>query len=215
MPLRGLFYFARLYQGYVAEHDLDIYSSPRIPLPTPQYVVLYNGTEMKKDRRELRLSESFHLTPSEESYLECVATVININYGHNQTLMENCRELYEYAYLVEAVRKGTRIGLPLGDAIDQAVETCVEHNVLKEFLLRHRAEVKHMMFEELYSLERYEKLMRQKGYQEGMAEGLIEAFTEIGLSRNDILQKLQSKLQLSPREAGEYLAKFEQPNSQS
>ena len=27
MPLRGLFYFSNIYQGYIAEHHLDIYSS--------------------------------------------------------------------------------------------------------------------------------------------------------------------------------------------
>lgn len=39
MPLRGLFYFAKLYQGYVAEHELNVYLKSRIKLPTPRYIV--------------------------------------------------------------------------------------------------------------------------------------------------------------------------------
>ena len=39
MPLRGLFYFARLYSGYVTEHELDIYADAKQELPFPQFVV--------------------------------------------------------------------------------------------------------------------------------------------------------------------------------
>lgn len=33
MPLRGVFYFGRLYQGYVAKNDLDIYGGKKITAP--------------------------------------------------------------------------------------------------------------------------------------------------------------------------------------
>ena len=33
-----------------------------------------------------------------------MATVLNINRGHNEAPMSQCRKLYEYAYLVNAVR---------------------------------------------------------------------------------------------------------------
>ena len=59
MPLRGVFYLAALYKGYVASHGLDIYSSVRLTLPAPRYVVFYNGTKEQPDRQELRLSDSF------------------------------------------------------------------------------------------------------------------------------------------------------------
>ncbi len=59
MPLRGVFYLSALYKAYVAEHGLDIYSSARLTLPAPRYVVFYNGTKEQPDRQELRLSDSF------------------------------------------------------------------------------------------------------------------------------------------------------------
>ena len=36
MPLRGLSYFSRLYQGYVESRKLDVYSSGKIILPAPR-----------------------------------------------------------------------------------------------------------------------------------------------------------------------------------
>lgn len=59
MPLRGVFYFASLFRGYIAQNKLDIYSEKLIHLPIPQYIVFYNGTRNIGERMELRLSDSF------------------------------------------------------------------------------------------------------------------------------------------------------------
>ena len=89
MPLRGLFYFARLYSSYVETHHLDVYSKARLKVPTPRYIVFYNGTERDEERMALRLSASFE---KKDACLECTATVININFGQNQELMKTCRK---------------------------------------------------------------------------------------------------------------------------
>ena len=60
MPLRGLGYFARLYEDYVRLNELNIYSEARLKLPKPQYFVFYNGTEAEPDRQILKLSDSFN-----------------------------------------------------------------------------------------------------------------------------------------------------------
>jgi hypothetical protein len=49
---------------------------------------------------------------------------------------------------------------------------------------------------------------RKEGLIEGRAEGIIETGYECGLSENDILEKLQSKLQVSSQKAREYLEQF-------
>ena len=170
MPLRGLFYFSDVYQGYIAEHELNIYGTKRNDLPTPNYIVFYNGTTDEPDSRTLRLSDSFIKQDGEEACLECTATMLNINFGHNRQLMEACRELYEYSYLIEQVRISTRSGLALPDAIDQAVIHCIEHDILKSFLLRHRAEVTNMILKE-FNLEQH--IQSEKAYrlEEGLANG--------------------------------------------
>ena len=81
MPLRGLSYFSRLYQGYVESRKLDVYSSGKIILPAPRYIVFYNGRKDLEDQVELRLSDSFETADGEEPFLECRALMLNINFG--------------------------------------------------------------------------------------------------------------------------------------
>ena len=57
MPLRGFLYCGSLYNKYIKQHKLDIYNRKLIKLPTPQYYVLYNGTEKKDEVIELKLSD--------------------------------------------------------------------------------------------------------------------------------------------------------------
>ena len=188
MPLRGLFYFSRVYEGYVAEHELNIFSQTLLRLPTPNYIVFYNGTKEEGDSRILRLSDSYIKHDSEESSLECTPTMININYGHNQKLMEACRELYEYSYLIEEIRVGLRQNLPLPDAVDRAVENCIDNNILKSFLLRHRSEVKRMILEE-FDLEKYLKLEKKESYAEGQKTFAVLTQRLLADSRIDDLKR--------------------------
>ena len=137
MPLRGLIYISMLYQGYIEQNNLDIYSSTLLKLPTPKYLVFYNGTKAEPDRQELRLSDSF-IKREEQPDLECRAVILNINYGHNKKLMEACRKLYEYSRFVESIREHLNTGMKLGAAMDQAIEDCIRFDILKEFLLKHQ-----------------------------------------------------------------------------
>jgi hypothetical protein len=169
MPLRGLFYFSRLYAGYVSSKKLDIYSSTQLKLPTPQYIVFYNGTREEEERTELKLSSSY-IKSGKGNCLECVATVLNINYGHNEPLMQSCRLLYEYSYLVGKIRESVSQGQTLESAIDMAVADCIENGILEEFLLKHRAEVKMMILSE-YNEELHLKNEREIAREEGIQLG--------------------------------------------
>lgn len=65
-----------------------------------------------EDVSTLRLSDSFADRSRENCALECVAALLNINYGHNDPVMKSCRKLYEYAYLVAEIRKNLPGGMP-------------------------------------------------------------------------------------------------------
>lgn len=222
MPLRGLFYFSSLYQGYVASRQLDIYSKARLMLPTPRYVVLYNGTEAEPEWTQLRLTDSFLKEGREKASVECLVEVYNINWGHNGQLMEQCRKLHEYAYLVEQVRDHLSQGMVLTAAVDRAVETCIKHGILKEFLLKHRAEVKQMILseydEELHIRSERELAMsegilkgRQEGIQQGIQQGiqvLILDNLEDGTPTERILEKLQRRFDLDRETAARYLEQY-------
>ena len=102
IPLRDLFYIASEYQKLVDEKSL--YSSGIQKIPTPNFLVFYNGTDRDvPDRTELRLSDAFE-NPMQDPALELKVTMLNINAGHNEELMNNCHVLWEYAEYVARVR---------------------------------------------------------------------------------------------------------------
>lgn len=92
MPLRGLFYFSQQYEGLIGAENADVYGSKRVPLPTPEYIMFYNGGGMKEDRRTLYLSDSFSMG-RRSGALECTCQVINVRRGHNRELMDKCHRL--------------------------------------------------------------------------------------------------------------------------
>ena len=100
MPLRGLIYFAQLYNIYTEKRKLNLFSSTLQKIPTPQFVVFYNGLKKEPDRKVLKLSDAFM---NSGGCLECSAIMLNINYGNNRELMEKCRRLEEYAIFIEMV----------------------------------------------------------------------------------------------------------------
>ena len=191
MPLRGLFYISMLYQGYVKQNDLDIYSGVLLKLPTPRYVVFYNGTRNEPDRVEMRLSDSF-IKRDDSHCLECTALALNINYGHNKELMKACRKLYEYACLVEKVREYLSQGLKLEPAVDKAVQYCIEADILKEFLLKHRAEVKQVILTE-YDEKRHARTLFEEGGVQALRKSLIRCIEKRWTLSDELRKRIEDE----------------------
>lgn len=78
-------------------------------------------------------------------------------------MMEQCRKLYEYAYLVEQVRLHLAQGLVLAAAIDQAVEECIKKGILEEFLLTPRDRILEKL-QKRFSLDREAAVVYYKKY---------------------------------------------------
>ena len=169
MPLRGFRYTAELYNKLIYEQDLDVYRRKMIRLPTPQYVVFYNGIERRAEKEILRLSDSFIMPCSEGEY-EWTATVYNINDGHNKDLMNKCKILQEYATMVAKIREFRQKGCDLDMAIEEAIEYCLLHDVLKDFLLEHKSEVADMLRME-YDEARTMNHLKEDYYEEGVKDG--------------------------------------------
>ena len=178
MPLRGVFYFSRVYEGYVADNNLMIYHEKRVRLPKPKYIVFYNGTKKQPDSMELKLSDCFENTDNETPCLECTATMLNINYGHNQELMKHCRRLEEYSIFVQCVREYIQSEPSVEDALEKAIDTCINQDVLADFLKKHRAEVTNMILT-TYDKDLYEKTLKEDAREEGREEGRAEIRAEL------------------------------------
>ena len=110
-------------------------------------------------------------------------------------LMEKARVIREYTDFVETVRKIYNAGdgefdekITWKEAVHQAIDECIEKNILKDFLLRRRDEVENMMDidytqEKLIEYERMEA--REEALKEGKAEGKAEGILSL-LSKGKI-----------------------------
>ena len=187
MPLRDLFYVADLLQVYVK--DQSLYSSKLIRLPTPHFVVFYNGTGNKPERRILRLSEAFEV-PTKDPELELKVTILNINPSMNEELKEKCPILKQYTQYVEQVRYNSA-GMPLEQAVETAIEYCIKHEILKDFLLKQRAEVVKMSIFE-YDEEREMELIRRDEREIGEQIGIEK---ERGRAKKELEQNQERTIQ--------------------
>lgn len=167
MPLRGMEYFAELYGNYIKVNGLNIYVNSLQKNPTPRYFVFYNGTEEQPDVMKLKLSDAFQI-PDDSGEFEWTATMININYGHNQKLLEKCQPLHEYARFVNLVREYSET-MNLKEAIDLAVEQVKEWECIGDFLYRWKSEVSVMLLTE-FDQKSYDNGLIKVGVEKGKEE---------------------------------------------
>lgn len=190
MALRDLFYVADLLQVFTK--DKTLYSEKMIKLPTPHFVVFYNGTDEMPERQEIKLSEAFEV-PSDNPELELRVQILNINPGMNEELKEKCSVLKEYMLYVEKVREYAK-SMEFKEAVEKAVEYCIEHNILRDFLLRQRAEVIKMSIYE-YDEEREMKLIRADEREIGREEerkNTEEALKKVDEERENTVKAIVS-----------------------
>ena len=223
LPLRGLFYFSAMYRNYIEPMKQKLYTDSPLRIPFPVYLVFYNGSMEEPERKEILLSDLFiqngkGLQPA----LECTALLLNINFGHNQELMEKCRILKEYAQFIHTIRSKISVGLPFQEAVETAVEDCISQNILSEILRKNKAEVIDMILTE-YDENEFREFLKEdswkKGHEAGVQDGIktgiktgireiIRTFTELQLPKEQLLEKLTNSFSLSVEEAEEYIEKY-------
>ena len=103
----------------------------------------------------------------EEVWLELRADVLNVNLGHNKELSSACQTLHDYAEYVHRMRKYAKT-MAIGDAVDRAIEECIQDGILKEFLEQNRAEAKAMSIFE-YNQEEHIRMEREEAKEEERA----------------------------------------------
>jgi predicted transposase/invertase (TIGR01784 family) len=181
MPLRLLMYIADVYKKITGEED--IYHSKLIPIPRPEFIVLYNGIDEYDDEKTLNLSDSFMdassfgLANGERPPLELTLKVYNINQGRNKSIIAKCQKLEWYSTFIAKIREyqketgkdkaGTM------EAVKRAVRFCIDHDIMKEFLKLHSSEVMNMLVTEW----NWDTALRVRG-EEGREEGREEAKKE-------------------------------------
>ena len=198
MPVRLLQYAGNLYEKYFKENSLNKYGGRLLQLPVPKLVVFYNGKKEQPDEMILKLSDSF--PEGSDADIEVKVRMLNVNVGRNTLLLDACRPLGEYSWLVDEIRRNntTNDEDGMSSAVDRAISDMPDSFVIKSFLELHRTEVKGMLLTEYNEAEAME-LFREEGRAEGRAEGIID--TLISLVQKGLLSIKDAADQLGITEA--------------
>ena len=138
MPLRFLHYVSDVFRELFSNSMLHRRSM--IKIPVPHFVTFYNGLEKWiEDEDEIRLSHMYEI-PTDNPELELKVRVININ--EDVHILNKCKTLRDYMTFVNKVR--FKMGVE-GDnvriAVTEAMNECIDEDILVDFFEQHREEV--------------------------------------------------------------------------
>ena len=176
MPARMLLYSAMLYRKMLSKES--IYSKKLIPLPAPEFYVLYNGKEPWTDNSKLYLSSAF---AENQHHLELVVTVRNIRYNKDNELLQKYKPLHDYSFFVYDVEKRVASGDSLANAIRSATDYCINHNIMRDYLSANYEEVFEMMslrWNEKDAKKYWQKEAREEGHAVGLAQGISQGISQ-------------------------------------
>ena len=176
MPLRCLIYYIHDLKEFVKYDKKDLYSRKMIPIPTPHFVIFYNGEDKRPETEVMRLSAAFY-HQTEEPELEVICTAYNINPSFNEELKEKAGVLYGYTHFVEKVRTYRETEVSLRAAIDRAIDECIEEDILRDFFLENRDEVVKVTDIDM-TFETRLAYVKRDSYEEGLEDGRAEGIKE-------------------------------------
>ncbi len=91
--------------------------------------------------------------------------------------MNSCHRLWEYARFVEEVNRNLQTGMALERAVNEAADTCIQQNVLKDILIQSRSEVL-LMFLTEYDQKQHLENTFEEGREPGLEQGREPGFEQ-------------------------------------
>lgn len=219
MALRLFLYSARVYEKITKQKPL--YKRKRVKIPVPRFIVLYNGNEPYPEHGVQKLSDSF-VFQQENPQLELNIDIYNINYEVNAEIVQKSRSLSEYSQFIGRIKQNLADGLTLENAIKQAIEYGMEHDIMKEFLETHGTEVANMLLSG-WNMDEALAVSKEEGFEDGFEYGkmnerqeLIRKFSKINTpeqiaetldeSVEYVLEVLNGSMYVCESQAAEYIA---------
>ena len=188
LPLRFLLYISHLYSRLTVKANL--YGERIVQIPAPEFIIFYNGKDEMPERQLLKLSDMYSVK-EENPKLELEATLLNISGTNNRKLKEACRTLRDYAIYTDKIRTYTET-MELPEAVDRAINECIEEDILRDFLIEHKAEARAMSIFE-YDQERHMQQEREAGIEKGerqLLRRLVQKNLVRGMSIPEIAEVL-------------------------
>ena len=181
MPLRFLHYLSDVYREMFSNDVLHRRSM--IKIPVPHFVTFYNGLEKWiEEEEEIKLSDMYEI-PVDNPQLELKVQVININ--KDVDILSKCETLRGYMTFVNKTRCKTQVERKdVKQAVLEAIDECMEENILVDFFEKHREEVVEVSIYD-YDEEKVRKTLADEAREEGVAEGIKE-----GIEKGETLTKI-------------------------
>ena len=191
MPLRDLFYVADLLQKIVK--DRNLYSSSLVGIPTPKFVMFYNGTD--EEAAQMEIAEAVNRAVD-----ECIAEGVLGDFLSEHRAEAVAMSIYEYdeeKHMKAEREEHYALGFQQG-----YYEAFLEMG-LSEEEARHRAEMA-VTDADVYDEEKRRKTEEQKRYESGLQDGIekglrqgrYEVYLEMGLSEEEARRRAAEKCSL-------------------
>ena len=178
---RLVLYCAQIYQNMIEQQGLDVYKTGSLPLPAPEFVIIFTG-ERANIPEQLTLSDT--VFKGMASSLEARAKVIATE-GSGDILAQ-------YIGFCKVLKAQIAQHGHTPTAIDETVRICQEKNYLHDFIDAHKHEVKTMLstlFDQDKVWERYTNRIGQEKYDLGRVNGIVEVaknFLNAGYSKEEV-----------------------------
>ena len=199
MPARILMYLGQLTEKWIKmnEEERFLYRSELYKIPTPEFVVFYNGIEARPEKEILCLSDAFEYEQDGElGRLELQVPVYNINKGMNAELFSKGEKLRHYSEFIAKIRELNGIYNDFSKSVKESIDYCIANGILADFLRETGGSIvsilstydeevaKRVYGEELLEVRNEElvKNMLAKGYP------ISEISEIIGISEDEILR---------------------------
>lgn len=173
MPLRFLHYVSDVMRQIFSNSTLHRRSMLKIPVP--HFITFYNGKETWIEKEEIiKLSDMFE-EYTDNPEMELKVRVININ--GDADILNKCKTLRDYMTFVEKTRYKTDVeDKDVKTAVTEAIDECVEENILVDFFEKHREEVVEVS---IYDYDEEEvRMVVARDMAEEMAEEMAEGMAE-------------------------------------
>ena len=121
--------------------------------------------------------------------------------------MKQCKLLNDYSEFINQIRIFQKKKCTLDEAIDKASRYCIENDILKDYLVKNRNEVRKVLLTE-YDVKKHMKLERIEAREEGIEigikqvmEGTVRICQKLNLSKEETINNMREEFDINEEEA--------------
>jgi len=107
----------------------------------------------------------------------CVPKVRFRVFRGKNSIIFKCETLDNYSFFIDKIREYQKQGLKLEKAINNAIEYCIENDILKKYLKKHGSEVFNMISSE-WNWDTALEVAHEEGWEDGLEEGIVKGMVK-------------------------------------